>query len=176
MNKTNILFDDIITILPRNISELQPNISGIDIKVENRNGSSLSDQLLNHACTKKTWFEKKGTKGRMNVLLIQIDSMSFNHFRRMFPETFEFLSTSLKDNKVYENFMVVGEKTKPNTFPWLGNVAPYGIPELGIPNEDSLYKNDYSNDFPFIWKDFQKLGYITMYNEDFLIKGLFFIF
>jgi hypothetical protein len=92
----------------------------------------------------------------------------------MFPATFQFLSTSLKDNQVYENFMVVGEKTKPNTFPWLGNVAPNGNPELGIPREDNLYNEDYANDFPFIWKDFQKLGYITMYNEDLLKYGMFF--
>jgi len=176
MNKTNILFDDIITILPRNMSELQPNISGVGRKVVYRKGSSFFVQNLNDTCYKKDWFKKNGTNGKMNVLLIQVDSMSFNQFRRMFPATFQFLSTSLKDNKVYENFMVVGEKTKPNTFPWLGNVAPYGNPELGIPREDNLYKNDYAKDFPFIWKDFQKLGYITMYNEDLLKFGLFFIF
>ena len=110
---------------------------------------------------------------KMNVLVIKIDSVSYNQFRRMFPDTFEFLSKSLKHNNIFENFMIVGQNTRPNTFPWLGGVSDKGIEELGIESEGSKYSGQYSELFPFIWKDFQKLGHVTAYNEDFLINGDF---
>ncbi len=132
------------------------------------NNRYFSDKRLYEPC----YFSKnRKNTNRMNILLIQIDSLSFNHFRRMFPDTFELLSKSLKNNKIFDNFMVVGENTKSNTFPLLGNVVPDGVSELGIESEDQYYNKDYSSNFPFIWNDFQDLGYITMYNEDFLVNG-----
>jgi len=67
--------------------------------------------------------------------------------------------------------MIVGENTKPNTFPLLSGVMPASLPEFGISDEDSYYYFDYK-DMPLIWKDFEKLdNFVTMYNEDFLING-----
>ena len=107
----------------------------------------------------------------MNVLAIQIDAVSHNHFKRMFPRTYAYLKQGLSDNIVFENLMIVGENTKPNTLPFLAGVMPTSIPEYQISNEDSFYTGDYQN-MPLIWTDFKKLdNFITMYNEDFLING-----
>lgn len=169
------IFDDVITILPRDLSRLPEPYIGTQpeakSKKQNKEMNPLySDENLYDACEVP---EEQRHPKKMDVLIIQIDSMSYNHFRRMFPDTFEFLSKSLPNNRIFENFMIVGENTRPNTFPWLGNVASSSIAELGIREENSIYSSDYSRKFPFIWKDFQELGYVSMYNEDFLINGNF---
>ncbi len=124
------------------------------------------DGLLYDACDS---LPKNTTQ--MSVLIIQLDSISFNHFQRMFPRTFAYLKHNLTDNVVFENLMIVGENTKPNTFPLLSGVMPASLPEFGISDEDSYYYFDYK-DMPLIWKDFEKLdNFVTMYNEDFLING-----
>ena len=61
----------------------------------------------------------------------------------------------------------VCEKTNTNSF------INLVIKELKISKEQSIYSYDFSNRFPLIWKDFQKLGHITSYNEDYLINGNF---
>ena len=106
----------------------------------------------------------------MNVLVIQIDAVSFNHFKRYFPRTYAYLH-DLNDNVIFENFMIVGENTKPNIFPLVSGVMPASLPEFQIDNEDIYFDGDYKH-MPLIWKDFEKLdNFITMYNEDYQIIG-----
>jgi len=106
----------------------------------------------------------------MNVLYLKIDAVSFNHFKRYFPRTFAYLQ-GLNDNVIFENFMIVGENSKPNMFPLLSGVIPASLPEFQIDDEDKHFNGDYKH-FPLIWKDFEKLdNFITMYNEDNQIIG-----
>ena len=165
------LFDDAITILPRQMSKLPvPKIRTQAESFAYDENPLYSDQNLYEPCEIP---EDERKPMKMNILIIQIDSVSNNHFKRMFPDTLEFLSRSLPNNVIFENFMVVGENTVPNSFPWIGGVIPNGIKELKISKEQSIYSYDFSNRFPLIWKDFQKLGHITSYNEDYLINGNF---
>lgn len=98
----------------------------------------------------------------MNVLVIQMEAMSMNHFMRMFPLTYELLS-SWDDNTILENLMINGENTIPNTYSFFGGV-------IEKDEHSMFYKMDYNN-FPVIWKDFERLKYISMYNEDFLVNS-----
>ena len=131
-----------------------------------------SDGKLFKSCELK---KELRNQQKFNVLLIEIESLTFNHFRRMFPLTFEYLKNDLENNHLFEKFMIIGENTKPNLFPLISGVIPSGIRELGISSEDWKYWTDYAY-LPFIWKDFQKLGHTTMFNEDFLVNGRYHFF
>lgn len=91
----------------------------------------------------------------MKVLVIQIDAVSFNHFKRNFPRTYAYLQ-DLNDNVIFENFMIVGENTKPKIVPFLSCVMPASLPEFQIDNEDIYFDGDYKH-MPLIWKEFEKL-------------------
>ncbi len=124
-------------------------------------------QLSNPMFSNGNIFEPCGSmdahkpKEPINVLVIQLESMSLNQFIRMFPMTYEYLSSNLDDNTLFSNLMINGENTQQNTFAFYGGVIER---REHLP----LYKLDYIN-FPLIWKDFEKLKYISMYNEDFII-------
>ncbi len=51
---------------------------------------------------------------QMNVLMIGLDSMSYNNMRRVLPRTYEYLDKELEDNVILDNFNSVGENTFPN--------------------------------------------------------------
>jgi hypothetical protein len=57
---------------------------------------------------------------------------------------------------IFENFMIVGENTKPKIFPFLSCVMPASLPEFQIDNEDIYFDGDYKH-MPLIWKEFEKL-------------------
>lgn len=103
---------------------------------------------------------KSNSKGpdRINVLLIQLGSMSANHFRRMFPLMYVYLAHS---GIVLNNFQIVGNDSRSNTMPLLTGATV---------DEEFLYKFD-PESLPLVWKDFEELGHYSMYNEDSLLDG-----
>ena len=103
----------------------------------------------------------------MNVLLIGIDSVSFNHFRRIFPLTFQYLS-SLEHNLIFKHFNSVGRNTFPNVLAMLSGLIDEDINDQ-LKQDIDKYKEENSNFFdniPFLWYDYEKSGYVTMFQED----------
>ena len=96
----------------------------------------------------------------MNVLILGIDSLSFNHFKRELPITFKYLNEDLKDqNIVYENFNSVGQSTHPNIVALLTGIIDNDI--LNIKNEMEIFRkldSTYHDQLPFIWNLYEDLG------------------
>ena len=73
---------------------------------------------------------------------------------------------------VYNNFNRVGDDSFSNILPLLTGLNAYENIELGIDNEFEKYLS-FHDDIPFIWSEFAKLGYVTMFNEELPNLGVF---
>ncbi len=167
-NNTNATFyKDTLIILPKNMSRLVEDKKEIykNIKKNNKNSSDEINQLFID-CDRQTNNFKNSKP--LNILFIFIDSFSHNHAKRMIPKTYKYLKSFEKDNQIFENYMIIGENTKPNMFPILAGKIAKSMPEYSLNNEDP-YTN-YQN-LQLFWRDFEKLGHVSMYNEDFLVNG-----
>ena len=164
-NKT--FYEDVFTILPRNMSRLIEDKKDIYKIVNNatKDSRNKTDHLF-ESCDKPD--NKAYKKEPLNIFFIFIDSFSHNHAKRMIPRTYEYLKSFDQDNQIFENYMIIGENTKPNLFPLLAGKLTTNLPESSLYNEDP--RRDYYK-LPLFWRDFEKLGYVSMYSEDFLING-----
>lgn len=164
----NTFYKDIFTLLPRNMNRLVEDKKSFNNILEKitQESREKTNQLF-EKCDSK--IKKSSVKGDpMNILMIVIDSFSHNHAKRMIPLTYDYLKSWKQDNQIFENYVIIGENTKPNIFPLLTGRLVLSSPSNGLVNEDPG-KN--YNLLPLFWKDFERLGYISMYNEDFLING-----
>ena len=104
---------------------------------------------------------------KLNVLILGIDSVSLNHFRRVFPLTYKYLNEKLEKNIIFERFNKIGENTYPNLIPLLTGLIAHENVELNLGNELNNYNDiKYHDNLPLIWRDYEKLGYLTMFNEE----------
>ena len=105
---------------------------------------------------------------KSNVLIIGIDSVSLSHFKRIFPSTFKYLNGGLEDNILFSHLNSVDESTIYNILPMLAGIRK---------NESvNIYDNiDYmwADTLPFIWNEYENEGYVSAYNEEFPVVGLF---
>ncbi|XP_037082450.1 uncharacterized protein LOC119103104 [Pollicipes pollicipes] len=93
----------------------------------------------------------------LNVYLIGLDSVSRLNFRRFLPNIEKLLI-----DKFHGIPMMGLNKIGVNTFPnMLAFLSGLQMDQLN----QSLRKEPF-DDLPFIWKEFSRLGYITMFNED----------
>jgi hypothetical protein len=102
---------------------------------------------------------------KMNVIIIVLDSVSYLKLRRVFPLTHEYLTKDLENNLMFENLNILGENTLPNMLPMLSGVIKEENNELGLNDEtmffkDTLYQSTYNDLFPFVWYDYEKIGYV----------------
>lgn len=105
--------------------------------------------------------EKSSTEEnkRLNVLLLGFDSMSRLNLLRTMPKTVQYL----RHNGWLEllGYNKVGDNTLPNVAAILTGL-----------NLDQMKKQCWTSRFkkfddcPFVWKEFSKLGYVTVYAED----------
>lgn len=111
----------------------------------------------------------------MNVLIILLDSVSLNYLKRAFSATYKYLNEQ-EENSILENYISIGINTYPNIVPFLSGVLVNDIKEFQLESENKiLNQNDpeFHDIFPFIWKKFQKLGYVTMFSENSVQTGTF---
>jgi hypothetical protein len=100
-----------------------------------------------------------------NVLLLSIDSTSYLNFKRNFLRTEKFLNKQ----KFFElrGYNKVGANTFPNMIPFLtGHNANEFV-------SDEELKNIYFDDWPIVWKEYSKRGFVTAFMEDAPMFGLF---
>lgn len=124
----------------------------------------VKDSEFNTHCASQS---RQARKQRMNVLMIGIDSTSYNNMQRAFPLTYKYL-TDLENNAIFDNLNSVGENTFPNHMAML-----CGLLESNNFNSDDfnhLYglvdNQTFHDHFPFIWKEYEKLGYVSMFHLD----------
>lgn len=102
--------------------------------------------------------------------------MAKNHFRRIFPITYKYLTEELSNNIFYENFNKIGENTYPNVVPMLTGLVIDSNQENNISYELSYYRKldgTFQDNLPFIWQEFEKIGYLTQFNEEKAQVGMF---
>ena len=101
-----------------------------------------------------------------NVLLLAIDSMSYTNFKRHFIRT----EKLMKKYNFHElrGYTKVGQNTFPNMIPFL---TGHHWQELE-PNPNVL-QNMYFDDWPIIWKDYSRKGFVTLFVEEMSNYGLF---
>ena len=102
----------------------------------------------------------------MNVLLLGFDSLSLNHFKRVMPITYKYLTTSLENNVFFTGMNRVGENTLPNLVAMMSGIFMTDIPGINVTSEFEMYKKideEYFDKYPFIWHRYEKAGYLTAF-------------
>ena len=173
----SILFEYVYTIYPFDMNDLKR--SKIKYRKLIEGFISKFNDTKNYLSDKK--FDSFGLKDlnhdfkKMNVLLIGIDSASQNQFKRNFPETYDYLSKS-EDYEIFNYLNSVGINTYPTILALLTGMAEEKNYELNITSEIDYYReldSTYHDHIPFIWKEYEKNGYLTMYQEDYPLISIF---
>jgi hypothetical protein len=141
-NVYTLIYKDFYYIFPNRMSELERLSSTQDL-------------------SESTSFKK------MNAFIIKIDSLSYLHFQRVMPITFEYLTNKLDNNIVFNNLNSIGENTFPNLVPLLTGFVVESINSLNLKSEVYSAVNQdegYYDKLPFIWYEYEKYGYITGYH------------
>lgn len=87
---------------------------------------------------------------------------------RKLPKSYAYLTRKL-DADILTGYNIVGDGTPQALFPLLTGRTELELPEARrrMPDSHSL------DDFPFIWKEYESLGYVTNFNEDIPAVGTF---
>ncbi|XP_037813807.1 uncharacterized protein LOC119604954 [Lucilia sericata] len=104
-----------------------------------------------------------------NVLMFGFDSLSRNSFMRKLSKTYKYLTKEL-NAIVLKGYNIVGDGTPQALTPILT-----GYTELEMPETRKRMSNALPVDqaYPMIWKDYEKHGYVTSFNEDIPSVGTF---
>ncbi|KAL1475128.1 hypothetical protein MTO96_037515 [Rhipicephalus appendiculatus] len=101
-----------------------------------------------------------------SVLVFGLDSISRLSMMRLLPKTYTFL-TDVLGSVVFRGMNKVGDNTFPNLVALLTGMEAYT--QLKHPGTNG----DTFDDVRFIWDDFQRNGYLTLFAEDFPEYGVF---
>ncbi|XP_068083367.1 uncharacterized protein [Anabrus simplex] len=109
---------------------------------------------------------KNNSESEVSVLILGLDSMSRVNFHRQMPLTLNLLRQleaveMLGYNKVADN-------TFPNLVPVLAGLSESELKETCWPKSNSHF-----DDCPFMWKDYARSGYRTLFMEDIPYIGMF---
>ena len=113
---------------------------------------------------------------KMNVIMLGVDSMSLNQLRRSFPLTYAYMSESLEHNVIFENYHNVAENTYGNLLALLTGMIAEGNQDLNMTGEvDQFVRWDglHHDLMPFVWKEYERMGYLTSYSEEAVKLGAF---
>ena len=173
-DETSVIYEEILNILPYDMDRFKQKTGPYFDKVDNIKKTiedSKTNPMLNDlpfkTCEKEN--NMKNDANKMNVLIIGIDSVSYNGLKRAFPLTYQYLKNELENFVFYENYNKIGDNTYPNLLGMFSGVTISSFEELNLTSEiEYYYKIDSTNHdlVPFVWKDFEKLGYVTLYNEE----------
>ncbi len=167
--KNETVFTDVFTIFPYNMStnKRPPSFTNLTLFPTDMNFDK---------CESDKSKIKETSKKKMNVLMIGLDSISQFHMQRVFPLTYKFLSNS---GVCFTHFNKVGENTSPNHMALLCGLTNRDHSEDEFPVENSELKTlmdfdeKFHDNFPLIWREYERLGYVTMYQRDQPNIGLF---
>jgi len=171
-NLKSKLFSHVYIVYPYRMSKLiEQNELYRDYaeKLTARFSNSKAKLLLKDSYASECETNQTKPNKMMNLLIIGIDSMSHNNFKRVFPLTYKYLKE--KESLIFDNFNSIGHNTYPNMFAFLGGLISFegDNNELNLTSETHYaldLDSKFHDNFPFIWKEFQKLGYVTMLQED----------
>ena len=173
------LFSHVYIVYPNRMSKLIEQNEVYRKYAENITASFKDPRsilLLNDSYLSECKTNEQNSNEMINLLIIGIDSMSHYNFKRVFPLTYEYL---LKKSIIYNNFNSVGHNTYPNVFAFLSGLFSWEdsySEEFNMTSETDYVVNldsQFHDHLPLIWKEYEKLGYVTMYQEDDPKIGIF---
>ena len=147
-----LIYGDVLNLLPYNMSKL---IEEKKPKIKHENQQIKFLNLENNL----------KVDAKMNVLIIGIDSLSYEHLRRTMPITFDYLTNKLENNIMYSAMNIVAENTFPNL---MATLAGINVEET-LEKRKYKFNNGFFDKYPFIWNDFEKIGYLTGYQVNKII-------
>lgn len=106
---------------------------------------------------------------KLNVLIYGFDSLSRNAFIRKLPKSYKYLTNQLSGD-VLQGYNIVGDGTPQALIPLLTGFNELELPETRKRMKDSQYVDEA---FPFVWKEYEREGYVTAFNEDIPNVGTF---
>ena len=104
----------------------------------------------------------------LNILIFGFDSMSQVTWRTYLRESYKYFTETLK-GVVLEGYNIVGDGTPQALLPILTGHREEELPEARRSHKEAKPMDDH----PWIWKNLNKLGYITQYGEDGATYGTF---
>ena len=189
LNLIDVIYKEVLSILPlktekiaekylphRNLAKKSKEKFAQSDKIQNKLLNDIKYEKCDFHDKKRNQRNNSDLGSKMNVLLIGIDSMSFPHFKRVLPKTYKYLQKDFKNNLIFNNYNVVGQNTYANILPLLSGVIQEAIPDLGLNSEVKFFQkfnSTFHDMFPLIWKEYEQIGYLTMYNEDFPFLSTF---
>lgn len=96
-----------------------------------------------------------------NILMIGFDSVSRMTWLRKLPKTHAYITNEL-NGILLEGYNIVGDGTPAALLPILTGQTEEELPEARRSKADAKPVDNH----PWIWKEFQKLGYVTHWAED----------
>jgi hypothetical protein len=171
------VYTEVFSILPSSIKTLVERNKASRKETEDlREKYASLDSKTNPMLTDLKFEECEKLEGgeledKMNVIVIGLDSVSYPNLKRIFPLTYKYLLEESENNFIFENLNIVGENTYPNMLPLFSGVIKESNSEIDIKDEtrffsDRLNESSFHDLMPFLWYEFEKLGYATMYRED----------
>jgi hypothetical protein len=156
-----VVYENVVTILDDNLFNLIDKRSNYKKEI-NDFKSNLNISKLNFTFYDNELKECCGNSDEVksNVLILGLDSMSFNNFQRALPITFKYLNEGFEgENIVYENFNSVGQSTHPNIVALLTGIIDNKI--FNLTSEMEIYQNldsTFHDHLPFIWNSYEEKG------------------
>lgn len=105
--------------------------------------------------------------GRLNVIIVGIDAVSRLNFHRTMPKTLNFLVNELQATEFY-SFNKIGDNTFPNLVATLTGSFGHELKKTCAPNDSVKF-----DECDFVWKDYNKSGYVTAFCEESSWMGVF---
>lgn len=93
--------------------------------------------------------------------MLGFDSLSRNAFIRKLPKSYSYLTNELLAD-VLLGYNIVGDGTPQALIPILTGFTELELPET----RKRKFSSTYVNSYPMIWKEYEKAGYVTAFNED----------
>jgi hypothetical protein len=178
------VYREVFSILPHNMKQLldanrQSRIETDKLRRDYEKKDAHHKKMLTYADYEECEKIQGGElPKKMNVLIIVLDSVALPFLKRSFPLTYNYLIRDLENNLIFESLNIVGENTYPNMLSILTGAFKEANAEFGIKDETKFFQNElnestYHDLFPFMWYDYERLGYLTAYREDKPIWGTF---
>jgi len=105
----------------------------------------------------------------LSVLVLMVDGVSTSAFQRHLSKTYHFLKNVMQF-KMFQGSTKVGENSAPNL---LALLAGRYIEQNHRDMPPDVTNITYFDDWPLVWKDFQRNGYATVYNDENIDYSLF---
>ena len=168
------IYENVYNVFPRNMSILRENRKRF-IQYENKKRRLIQEkpEKINFDENEENFKIVK----KMNVIILGYDSLSSNHFKRVFPLTYEFLNIKLENTVIYDALSSVGHNTFPNIIALMSGIIENYVTSANLTEGDMLQNIDgtFFDFLPFLWYEFEKLGYVTSFMVNTISKILIII-